>query len=34
VRFLVDFKVGTGVATLVKYSPPNATSEARLAAEE
>lgn len=34
VRFQVDFKVGTGVATLVKYSPPDATVEARLAADE
>ena len=34
VRFQVDFKVGTGVATLVKYSPPDAVTEARLAADE
>jgi hypothetical protein len=32
VRFQVDFKVGTGIATLVKYVPP--TTEARIAAEE
>jgi hypothetical protein len=34
VRFQVDFKVGTGVATLVKYSPPDVATEARLAADE
>ena len=34
VRFQVDFKVGTGVATLVKYSPPDSTAETRLAADE
>jgi hypothetical protein len=34
VRFQVDFKVGTGVATLVKYSPPDRTAETRLAADE
>lgn len=33
VRFQVEFKVGTGVATLVKYSPP-ATTYTRLAADE
>ena len=34
VRFQVDFKVGTGVATLVKYSPPDAAHETRIAADE
>jgi hypothetical protein len=34
VRFQVEFKVGTGVATLVKYSPPDRTAETRLAADE
>ena len=34
VRFQVDFKVGTGVATLVKYSPPDAAADTRLAADE
>jgi hypothetical protein len=34
VRFQVDFKVGTGVATLVKYSPPDNAAEVRLAADE
>lgn len=34
VRFQVDFKVGTGVATLVKYQPPSAAAESRVAADE
>ena len=34
VRLQIDLKVGTGVATLVKYSPPDTTTEARLAADE
>ena len=34
VRFQVDFKVGSGVATLVKYTPPVSTADARLAAED
>ena len=34
VRFQVEFKVGTGVATLVKYTPPTASSDAHLAADE
>ena len=34
VRFQVDFKVGTGVATLVKYTPPAASGEGPIAADE
>jgi hypothetical protein len=36
VRFQIDFKVGTGVATLVKYTPPNTVADpfARIAAAE
>lgn len=36
VRFQIDFKVGTGVATLIKYTPPASTGDvvARLAAAE
>ncbi|MGH7958917.1 MAG: DUF3108 domain-containing protein [Opitutaceae bacterium] len=34
VRFQVEFKIGTGVATLVKYQPPAATADARFAARE
>lgn len=34
VRFQVEFKVGTGVATLVKYTPPATATEARLVADE
>lgn len=34
VRFQVDFKVGTGVATLVKYTPPDAAVDSRIAADE
>ena len=33
VRFQVEFKVGTGVATLVKYTPPHATPDSALADE-
>jgi hypothetical protein len=34
VRFQVDFKIGTGVATLINYTPPTASTDARLAADE
>lgn len=34
VRFQVEFKVGTGVATLVKYHPPTTAGYARFAANE
>jgi hypothetical protein len=34
VRFQVEFKVGTGVATLVKYRPPAAVSDGPVAADE
>lgn len=34
VRFQVDFKIGTGVATLVKYTPPAALAEGPIAADE
>lgn len=34
VRFQVEFKVGTGVATLVRYTPPAATIDGRIAADE
>jgi hypothetical protein len=33
VRFQVEFKVGTGVATLVKYTPPLAVDDSRLTAD-
>jgi hypothetical protein len=34
VRFQVEFKFGTGVATLVKYQPPLETADARFTADE
>ena len=34
VRFQVEFKVGTGIATLVKYTPPASTIDGRIAADE
>jgi hypothetical protein len=34
VRFQVDFKIGTGVATLVKYSPPASAADAPAVADE
>lgn len=34
VRFQVEFKVGTGVATLVKYSPPASATDLRFTADE
>jgi hypothetical protein len=34
VRFQVEFKVGTGVATLVKYHPPASSADVRVAAYE
>jgi hypothetical protein len=33
VRFQVEFKVGTGVATLAKYTPPAGETDARVAAD-
>jgi len=34
VRFQVEFKVGTGIATLVKYRPPVAAIDSHIAADE
>jgi hypothetical protein len=34
VRFQVQFKFGTGVATLVKYEPPDPVTDTRIAAYE
>jgi hypothetical protein len=34
VKFEVEMKVGTGVATLVKYTPPATSSESRVVADE
>ena len=34
VRFQVDFKIGTGVATLVNHIPPSTSTDAQLSADE